>query len=111
LNAIGNPMQDFVFENPDGTSVTVSSPDPGRALVTGRVSREDVNAFKIPSLWGISKTAPYFHDNSAKTLEEVLLHYKRFFDIVTGPAVDGDPAIELTDEDQRDIIAFMRLLR
>ena len=29
-----------------------SSPDPGRALVTGRATREDLNAFKIPTLWG-----------------------------------------------------------
>ena len=36
LNAIGNPVQDFVFENPDGTTTTVSSPDPGRALITGK---------------------------------------------------------------------------
>ena len=40
-----------------------------------------------------------------------MLHYKRFFAIVTDPAVDGDPAIDLTDQDQQDIIAFMRLLR
>jgi len=29
--------------------------------------------------WGISKTAPYFHNNSAATLEEVLDHYDAFF--------------------------------
>ena len=30
-------------------------------------------------LRGINKTAPYFHNNSAATLEEVLDHYDAFF--------------------------------
>jgi cytochrome c peroxidase len=111
LNEIGNPVQSFVFANPDGTTTTVASPDPGRALVTGKATRDDLNAFKIPTLWGVSKTAPYFHDNSAQTIEDAMLHYKKFFAIVTDPAVDGDAAIDLTDQDQKDIIAFMRLLR
>ena len=29
-----------------------------------------------------TRTAPYFHDNSAKTLEDVMRHYKKFFAIV-----------------------------
>ena len=33
---------------------------------------------KIPSRWGV-KTAPYFHDNSAKTLEEVAAFYTNLF--------------------------------
>jgi len=59
----------------------------------------------------VARTAPYFHDNSAQTLEDVLRHYKTFLAIITDPRVDGDPAIDLTDQDQKDIIAFMKLLR
>ena len=59
----------------------------------------------------MANTAPYFHANSAKTLEDVMLHYKKFFAIVTDPMIDGDPAIDLTEQDQLDIIAFMKLLR
>ena len=107
LNAAGNPVRDFVFKNPDGTTTIISSPDPGRALITGD-SRDlffdNVNAFKIPSLWGVRRTAPYFHDNSAKTLEDVVAHYERFFDIVTGGA------LRLTEQDKADIVAFMKLL-
>jgi cytochrome c peroxidase len=33
----------------------------------------------ITQLRGISQTAPYFHNNSAATLEEVLDHYDAFF--------------------------------
>ena len=76
LNEAGNPVIDFLFKNPDGTTTPVSSPDPGRALITGRTDvPENLNAFKIPTLWGVAQTAPYFHDNSAKTLEDVVKHY------------------------------------
>ena len=111
LNAIGNPVQEFIFRASDGTTKRVLTPDPGRAAVTGSMDFEHLNAFKIPPLWGVANTAPYFHDNSAKTLEDVMLHYKKFFAIVTDPMIDGDPAIDLTEQNQQDIIAFMKLLR
>ena len=40
----------------------------------------DVNLFEAPQLRGISRTAPYFHDNSAATLKDAVLHYNRFFE-------------------------------
>jgi cytochrome c peroxidase len=104
VNALGNPVHDFVFRNPDGTTTTVRSPDPGRALITGNAAdNENANAFKTPSLWGVARTAPYFHDNSAKTLEDVARHYALFFSIVS--------PIVLTPEDQSDIVAYLKLLK
>ena len=113
FNAAGNPVREFIFKNPDGTTTKISSPDPGRALVTGdpRVFPFDsLNAFKIPSLWGVSRTAPYFHDNSAKSLEELVAHYKQFFIVVSTPPGGGDPTIVLTDQDMADIVAYLKLL-
>jgi cytochrome c peroxidase len=107
FNAAGNPVRDFIFTNPDGTTTVISSPDPGRALITGESQVfpfDNVNAFKIPSLWGIRHTAPYFHDNSAKTLEEVMVHYARFF------AVVSNQQVLLTEQDQADMVAFLKLL-
>jgi cytochrome c peroxidase len=66
--------------------------------------RGNVNAFKIPTLWGVRKTAPYFHDNDAKTLEAVALHYRTFFVVVTGGF------LFLDDQDLADMVAFMKLL-
>jgi len=110
FNAAGNPVRPFVFRNPDGTQVTVWSPDPGRALITGVPFANggppflfDVNAFKISTLWGVKNTAPYFHDNSAKTLEDVAAHYARFLPLTPAPAL-------LTQQDQQDIVAFLKLL-
>lgn len=112
LNEAGNPVHDFVFKNPDGTTTHIVSPDAGRALITGKSSGfEDPNAFKIPSLWNVSATAPYFHDNSAKTLEDVARHYATFFAIVSSPPGGGAPALVLSEQDQADIVAYMKLLR
>jgi cytochrome c peroxidase len=109
FNALDNPVRPFVFTNADGSQTTVLSPDPGRALITGIAPNDDptfenVNAFKISPLRGIRRTAPYFHDNSAKTLEDVVRHYANFFNVVT------NGVIVLSDQDQADIVAFLKLL-
>jgi cytochrome c peroxidase len=44
--------------------------DKGRMAVTE--SESDWAAFKVPTLRNISKSAPYFHDGSVKTLEEAV---------------------------------------
>lgn len=104
FNSAGNPPIDFLFRNPDGSVTAVTSPDPGRALITGKANdAESMNAFKIPTLWGVARTAPYFHDNSARTLEDVARHYARFFAAVS--------PIVLTQQDQDDMVAYMKKLR
>ncbi|MET0413060.1 MAG: hypothetical protein ABW217_17270, partial [Polyangiaceae bacterium] len=115
LNRAQNPVYDFVFTAPDGSTKIISSPDPGRALITGLADEslgEHVNAFKTSSLWGVARTAPYFHDNSAKTLEDVAAHYADFFAVVTDPDGPGPagPAVVLTPRDQADIVAYLELL-
>ena len=60
------------------------------------------NLFKTPSLWGIRQTAPYFHDNSSMTLEEVAEQYTFMFKREAG--------IILTSQDEADIVAFLKLL-
>jgi len=109
FNKGNQPVQDFIFSTPGG-DVPVSSTDPGRALITGNI--DDLDAFKISPLRGIRKTGPYFHDNSAKTLEEVAAHYTRFFAFVTDPDGPGplQGFIQLTPQDEADIVAYMKLL-
>lgn len=113
LNAANNPVREFIFRNKDGSTSRIKSPDPGRALISGDAQSplfDSVNAFKIPSLWGVRRTAPYFHDNSARTLKDVMAHYAKFFAIVTTPAGGGPPQIVLTPQDQADIISYLKLL-
>jgi cytochrome c peroxidase len=53
-----------------GIGMDQPEPDVGRFKVTNRP--EDTGAFKTPTLRDIAKSAPYFHDGSAKTLEEAV---------------------------------------
>ena len=53
---------------------------------------------------GVRDTVAVLPRNSAKTLEDVLRHYDAFFDFVTGGG------IRLTARDQRDIVAYLKLL-
>ncbi len=53
----------------DGTFQFATTSDPGRLLLTGQPT--DLGVMDVTQLRGISKTAPYFHNNSAATLEEV----------------------------------------
>jgi cytochrome c peroxidase len=103
--------------------------DPGRALKTGFVLGpqpspfDDWNKFDMPGLRGISMTAPYFHNNTAGTLEEVVDHYVAFFTqvIVTPrPPTVPLPAILTTDgvhtdrpvtlEERAALLAYLRKL-
>jgi len=53
-----------------GIGMDQPTPDGGRANFTKKP--EDTGAFKTPTLRDIAKSAPYFHDGSAKTLEEAV---------------------------------------
>src|SRR5262245_28540121 len=122
FNNAKNPVREFIFNSGTPQEYHLKSPDPGRALVTGIVDGpefgpdptfENIDAFKIPQLRGVRFTAPYFHDNSAKTLEDVAKHYRQFFAVVTdfdGPDGPLPPLIVLTDQDLADIVAFLKLL-
>ncbi|RMG35520.1 MAG: hypothetical protein D6725_12365 [Planctomycetota bacterium] len=65
-----------------------------------------VREFNPPSLLGVREKAPYFHDQSAATLEEVLRRHP------AGPATpDGrPPAARLSDADRRALVAFLKSL-
>jgi cytochrome c peroxidase len=117
LNHAANPTYTFVFTLADGTSVPMQSPDPGRALITGNPCSDVPTAcngvtalaiFKIPTLWGIGKTPPYFHDNSAATLEAVVDHYEQYFALTA--ALDNVPEFILTPQDKLDIAGYLKLL-
>ena len=111
---------------PGGTTTRRTSSDPGRALLTGFVGgpapSDDWNKLDVPQLRGISKTAPYFHNNSASTLEDVIDHYMAFFTqlrVLTAPGAPP-PAPTTTDgvhfdraplpEERQALLAYLRKL-
>ena len=70
--------------------------DPGRALNTGKCA--DLNKIKVPSLRGLAARAPYFHNGSSATLQEVLNFYDQRFNML------------LTDQEKSDLVAFLNSL-
>lgn len=70
--------------------------DPGRALITGKCA--DVGKVKGPILRGLAARAPYFHNGSAATLEDVVEFYNQRFDI------------GFTKQEDADLVAFLKSL-
>ena len=113
FNEIGNPVVNYEFHNPDGSiAAVVPSPDLGIFLLNGQVPPVGNGFFKIPPLWGIKDTAPYFHDNSANDLTALMEHYDAALAILSA----NDPVpltigpVDLSTQDKLDIIAYMNLL-
>jgi cytochrome c peroxidase len=79
----------------------------GRMLVTYQLP--DLGSFKTPSLRSVARTAPYFHDGSAKTLEDVVRFYNAGGKENLNREWDLDP-LGLTASEQQDLIAFLEAL-
>lgn len=95
---------DHGFHN---TGVSWGSSDLGRFAVTGR--DEDRGAFKTPSLRNVAETAPYMHDGSLATLEEVIEHYAAGG--TPNPALDEEVRpLDLAPSERRQLIAFLEAL-
>lgn len=103
---IGFNFTDGSFEN-IGIGMDKVSPDLGRYMVTRR--EDEKGAFKTPTLREIEHTAPYMHDGSLKTLEEVVEHYNKGG--IKNPWLDERlKPLNLTKQDKSDLVAFMKAL-
>ena len=77
-NKLNLPTYEFILDGVD----TVVTPDIGMILTEPMPPEFPpgiplifvTSLFKTPTVWGVKHTAPYFHDNSAKTLEEIAEH-------------------------------------
>jgi hypothetical protein len=70
-------------------------------------------AFKAPQLRNVALTAPYYHNGSQLTLEQVVEFYDRGGDFVFGgselPLMDPNvQPLGLTRQEQKDLVDFMR---
>jgi cytochrome c peroxidase len=99
----------------DGTGA-YPEPNTGLHRHTGRDG--DMGKFRAPTLRNIALTAPYMHDGSIATLEEVLDHYAAGGRSCANPqpadaCSNADPLMigfELTPEQKRQLIAFLQAL-
>ncbi len=88
------------------------STDPGKALISGNMN--DFAQFDVPTLFGVRKTAPYFHDNSASDLTQVMKHYQQLFTAVRRVVPPEVPfpirPLPLADEDIAPLVAYVSRL-
>ena len=78
--------------------------DEGRVAVSNRP--EDYGAFKTPTLREAARTAPYMHDGSLATLEDVVEYYDRGGN--RNPNLDAViQPLHLSPEEKRATVAFL----
>src|SRR5574337_1233701 len=90
-----------------GVGMDKTDPDLGRFKVTKKES--DKGAFKTPTLRNIAASAPYLHDGSAKTLDEVIDLYDKGG--IKNPNLSKEiKPLKLTAQEKSDLAAFMKSL-
>jgi cytochrome c peroxidase len=76
----GRSLPHIQFDNTGLYNLTVAGvagwyPEPNTGLYAFTGNPADIGRFKVPTLRNIAVTAPYMHDGSIATLEEVIDHY------------------------------------
>ena len=103
---LGPTLTDERFHNTGVAWIGTSYTDPGRAAVT-KLDR-DRGAFKTPSLRDVARTAPYMHNGSLATLEDVVAFYNDGGR--ANPHLDRDMfPLKLTPA-QSALVAFLKTL-
>jgi len=101
---VGPNLTDELYHNL-GVGMDAAEPDLGRFVVTHE--EKDRGAFKTPTIRNVTRVAPYMHDGSQKTLEEVVDWYAKG----GHPNPQLDPKIKklnLTAGDKKDLVEFMK---
>jgi cytochrome c peroxidase len=87
-----------------GVGMDAENPDLGRYEITK--AEKDRGAFKTPTLRNVAFTAPYMHDGSQKTLEEVMVWYNKGGH--PNPWLsDKMKPLNLNKQELADVVAFM----
>jgi cytochrome c peroxidase len=102
----GPNFSDELFHN-TGVGAENGEPEPGRSAITSE--NADRGAFKTPTLRGLARTAPYMHDGSLATLEEVVAFYQRGGNANAHLDARMQP-LELSEVEAGDLVAFLRAL-
>ncbi|WP_096202969.1 cytochrome-c peroxidase [Bacillus sp. FJAT-45350] len=98
----GPNFTDMAFHN-----IGINTDDTGRYGVTG--IKEDDGKFRTPGLRGVTYTAPYMHNGSLVTLEDVIEYYNRGGDNHPNKSSIIKP-LELTEEEKKALTAFIRAI-
>ncbi|MGC6460462.1 MAG: cytochrome-c peroxidase [Pirellulaceae bacterium] len=90
-----------------GVGMDTEKPDLGRFDQTKE--NKDRGAFKTPTIRNVALTAPYMHDGSQKTLEEVVEWYAKGGH-ANDHLSDKVKKLDLTDQEKSDLVAYMKAL-
>ncbi|MFO0976685.1 MAG: cytochrome c peroxidase [Planctomycetaceae bacterium] len=101
---VGANLADEQYHNL-GIGMSAEKPDLGRYEVTK--AEKDKGAFKTPTIRNVALSAPYMHDGSLATLEEVVEHYNKGGDKNKWLS-DKIVPLKLTPIEKGDIVEFMR---
>ncbi len=103
----GSNFTDNAFHNigvgfqPNGKEAA----DAGRKAISNLGG--DYGSFKTPTLREIARTAPYMHDGSEKTLEDVVKYYNRGGNV--NAWIDEEMApLGLTEQEIADLVTFVK---
>ena len=100
---VGANLTDEKYHNL-GVGMDKEKPDIGREDTTKEP--KDRGAFKTPTIRNVALSAPYMHDGSQKTLEEVVEWYAKGGH--PNPNLDEKiKKLELSDQDKKDLVEFM----
>jgi cytochrome c peroxidase len=101
---LGPNLADEKYHNL-GVGMDADKPDLGRYEVTKQ--EKDKGAFKTPTIRNVEQSAPYMHDGSLETLEEVVEHYNKGG--TPNPWLsDKVKKLNLSAQDKKDLVAFMK---
>lgn len=101
---VGANLADEKYHN-IGVGMDKEKPDIGREEVTK--DPKDHGAFKTPTIRNVALSAPYMHDGSQKTLEEVVEWYAKGGH--ANPSLSEKiKKLNLTDQDKQDLVEFMK---
>lgn len=103
----GPNFTDNGFHNLGLASWGQKNPDVGRYAIRPVAAMK--GAFKTPTVREAANTGPYFHDGSAATLEQVVLHYRKGGDVKESLSPDMRP-LDLSEAEVKKIVAFMEAL-
>lgn len=100
----GPSFTDFAFHNL-GVGIKAEKPDLGRYEITKLDG--DRGSFKTGTLREIARTAPYMHDGSLATLEDVIEYYDRGG--TPNPQLDEEIfPLKLTKEEKTSLVTFLK---
>jgi hypothetical protein len=106
-----------VYGNPDLPSPQQAlerSLNPARQYSRDEVLARTIARFKTPTLRNLGSTAPYLHNGSRDTLEEVILFYRRVGELARAGKLRNAPpeffGVRLSEEDVAPLAAFLRAL-